>query len=495
MSKRSTRRKPWYRPRNVVLLLVGVLIAVLTYSVYWACKVEPNVATDYGRQMEQLSAAAQPEGENTWPHIMDAVAIYKEVGRSFDRAERLPAHEFGIDYTVLLPGEATEDERAPAREALRRLEERGALDALTLAAECPRIVRPRSGPDLVAGLNDAISGGSDIRYLARALTVRMHVAFEAGDGPGAAESLDLTLLLAQACARQPTIIEWLTGLSIAINAVRELRYDMIEQDFDGPVLTRLADVLDRRLPLPPLTLAIDGERLFFKDLVQQFYSDNGRGSGFLLTGGQTGSGIRATSDPTEAFAPPPPRLFNLAGLVFATRRQTMEEGEAFFDLMIARAGMTWAEREAEAFNTKAYGLELGWRHPILRIVIPPIESMIKHRDTFDAELGGTRLMLAIESYRAECGARPAALGDLVPEFLPGLPDDPFSPDGFVYRLLEDDPQGRRYLLYSIGCDGIDQGGETDPWEPTNALHQPRRELDCLFNHPRPIARGAEEPGD
>jgi hypothetical protein len=73
-----------------------------------------------------------------------------------------------------------------------------------------------------------------------------------------------------------------------------------------------------------------------------------------------------------------------------------------------------------------------------------------------------RLALAIEVHRREHGALPAVLDDLVPGVLAEMPRDPHAANphaehgGYVYRLDGANPFG--YVLYSVGPDGIDDGG-------------------------------------
>lgn len=61
--------------------------------------------------------------------------------------------------------------------------------------------------------------------------------------------------------------------------------------------------------------------------------------------------------------------------------------------------------------------------------------------------------LALRCYRAEQGAPPAQLPQLVPQYLQRLPQDPFSQQPLVYRV-----QGTNWLLYSIGPDRKDDSG-------------------------------------
>ncbi len=64
--------------------------------------------------------------------------------------------------------------------------------------------------------------------------------------------------------------------------------------------------------------------------------------------------------------------------------------------------------------------------------------------------------LAIRLYELDHGRRPQRLEDLVPDYLPAVPADPFAADGRAlgYRL-----HGPQPLLYSVGQDGVDDGGE------------------------------------
>ncbi len=64
-----------------------------------------------------------------------------------------------------------------------------------------------------------------------------------------------------------------------------------------------------------------------------------------------------------------------------------------------------------------------------------------------------RIDLALRAYRADHEKYPQALESLAPQYLSEIPLDPFSGQPFVYR-----PAAEDFVLYSVGGDGIDNGG-------------------------------------
>ena len=66
----------------------------------------------------------------------------------------------------------------------------------------------------------------------------------------------------------------------------------------------------------------------------------------------------------------------------------------------------------------------------------------------------TRTAFAIERFRlAHEQALPHALPELVPAYLPAVPRDPFDEQPLRFKKL---PRG--YVVYSIGPEGVDDGG-------------------------------------
>lgn len=65
--------------------------------------------------------------------------------------------------------------------------------------------------------------------------------------------------------------------------------------------------------------------------------------------------------------------------------------------------------------------------------------------------------LAVERFRLASGHLPQTLDELMPRFLPAIPEDPYDGHPLRYHLL-----AKGYVVYSIGRDGVDNGGRERP---------------------------------
>ncbi|HUU59585.1 MAG TPA: hypothetical protein VMZ50_08580 [Phycisphaerae bacterium] len=96
--------------------------------------------------------------------------------------------------------------------------------------------------------------------------------------------------------------------------------------------------------------------------------------------------------------------------------------------------------------------------------------------------------LAMRLYEIEHGRRPAALSDLVPEYLSALPSDPFSADGEPIRYA---PDKDKPVLYSVGQDGKDDGGAfaVGEWGAFDLEESP--DLVLFLDGKRPVGKRPE----
>ena len=65
--------------------------------------------------------------------------------------------------------------------------------------------------------------------------------------------------------------------------------------------------------------------------------------------------------------------------------------------------------------------------------------------------------IACELYRREQGKLPTTLNELVPQYLPSIPIDPFTGQPMIYKVDENG-----FKIYSLGKNKTDDGGKLDP---------------------------------
>lgn len=87
-------------------------------------------------------------------------------------------------------------------------------------------------------------------------------------------------------------------------------------------------------------------------------------------------------------------------------------------------------------------------------ILPAISNSARSFARGAAALRTAYAATAVERYRLKNGAPPAKLSDLAPAFLEAVPEDPFDGQPLRYKPLENG-----YIIYSIGENGKDDGGE------------------------------------
>jgi hypothetical protein len=87
------------------------------------------------------------------------------------------------------------------------------------------------------------------------------------------------------------------------------------------------------------------------------------------------------------------------------------------------------------------------------LVAPCYEGAVATLAESDAGHGLVRLAVAAARYRADKGKDPASVNDLVPQYIPAVPRDPF--DGKPLRMVA---RGGGLVFYGVGRDLKDDGG-------------------------------------
>jgi hypothetical protein len=91
-------------------------------------------------------------------------------------------------------------------------------------------------------------------------------------------------------------------------------------------------------------------------------------------------------------------------------------------------------------------------------VPPTIHGFLKRIAIAEIEKEMLVAAIALKRFHLRHGTFPAALASLTPEFVPSLPRDWIDGKPLRYRLKEDG----QFVLYSVGEDGVDDGGDPTP---------------------------------
>jgi hypothetical protein len=210
------------------------------------------------------------------------------------------------------------------------------------------------------------------------------------------------------------------------------------------------------------------ETAFVDAYLDCVYTRDGRGNGWLAL----------RHEEPETFSERLVCIGNLWSPVFASRRTIRATLNSYYEGFIAAATTSYQkgrERMDVAGRTLAEVPPTHWILGEMHFgVLTTITSLFKA----EGHEAGAIATLALGLYRQDRGHYPEALANLVPDYLPVVPSEPFSEGPLLYRL--DERVG--YVLYSVYENAIDDGGVLHD-ETGNVHHNPFGS-DWIFSLPR-----------
>ncbi len=305
-----------------------------------------------------------------------------------------------------------------------------------------------------------------IRSAAVALSARAILKMMRDDPAGAWDDVLAVHRLARLMGKDsPTLIHCLVAVGIEELAGRAgivlaTRWPM------GAALAR--DVLGKLNVFGPATNIVEVydecERLCGLDVAVGISRGNDISELYSLSGGQA-SGSKVCLNTNQVLRDMNSWYDRMAKPMRLSRFQGRTEGlKAFDDELRAFA----AERGGRATPFRIGLLKLGGRLTrqaltdvisdcLISIMIPTFATACDYEDragmTFDIET----LAVALACFHAEQGRWPAELKELCPSLLKEIPADRFSTSPLIYR-----PSEKGYLLYSVGRNLRDDGGQSEP---------------------------------
>jgi hypothetical protein len=214
-----------------------------------------------------------------------------------------------------------------------------------------------------------------------------------------------------------------------------------------------------------ITIRTEGERAIFHDVVQRTFTDDGRGDGRLTSAGEQHlrslTGSHQMDDSTVAVLAGP-----LAGAIAPGRRTTVELYDRMMDSALREAAKPLYARTEYPDAVLSKDLEAYERTAAIPIhlLMPALTAMGMVTETVTLRRDAALAAIALELFHRQKGHYPPTLQELVPQFLPAVPMDRFDGGPLKYVLRDGKP-----LIYSVGKDGVDDGGRMPEGEHGNAM--------------------------
>jgi hypothetical protein len=435
------------RAAPLVALLVALLLLVVCPLVGVLLWVRHN-----DRMIEDQVAALRAAGEPITPEDMEAfyalaegadnvTALLLSASAAFDteafnqQAGALPIVGNGTG-NVPPPGQPWPQQREAEALLARYAAELGSLHEAARrggAARYPTNFR--------AGFGMLLEHVQRLRGAARMLSLEAHVRARRGDHRGAAQSMHAIVMLARSLEREPIVISQLVRIAVggvARGTLEELLPHLTLADED---LRLLQDAFLAADYADGFHRAIQGERAMgltaFRDLGSAQYLE--------------GSGVSA-------------------GPQFLWRLTRGEDCRMYLDLMAAAAEAAaqpepQARAAFHAASDEVQQLAAGgpWnraRYMLTLQIVPALDAAFEASVRGTAQSRTTGTALAAERYRLQHGAWPESLDRLAPDFLPVVPIDPY--DGQALRYVRREGEA---VVYSVGANATDDGGQEDPSRP------------------------------
>jgi hypothetical protein len=313
-----------------------------------------------------------------------------------------------------------------------------------------------------------IPGLTEARALANLLSLAALAAHQRGEESLAFQSLHAMLFLSRAVDRQATIVSHLVAVGISTLAARmaeqiapDLRVGVNRQS-SADAHKLIADFVDDRDLHDGLAAAMRRERLMTSQAIVS-----------IATGQMAIDRVSGTKPPT----------FGQRVSLYVMKPILYDDGRFAVDHLSGVVRAADKCLDFPSFRATAPPLperemdQRRWRHMLSSILLPSQTRLARAHFCGIADRRLAAVALAIGSYAAHhAGKRPASLDELLTEYLPAIPADPFAAAGVKLRYK---PSEDRPILYSAGEDGTDDGGSEQPGRQYRYKGAPPQRWDCL----------------
>jgi hypothetical protein len=297
------------------------------------------------------------------------------------------------------------------------------------------------------------------RDLARAAIIEAKRLEAAGEVDAAMGDYLDNLAAGTQVSQGPTLIENLVGVAIQTQTAESLLDSFAGASGDAIDYARLAEDLENRYrPLRPIAETFQGERAMVLDFIQQTYEWNPDSGCYRVSpdGVQFLANILGNSEDDSFMATT--TAFMLAAIGF---ERMVDRTNDHYDALTEAVMSPYpaAKQALDELEDQVGSPAFRWQNPVLAMLVPSLGRAYHVTTRAATTRQATRLITNLKAYRQQYGTYPDSLdafGDS------DMVLDPFTGGPFVYHRDGDD-----FTLYSLGGNGVDDGGIHDRRGDTN----------------------------
>jgi hypothetical protein len=236
------------------------------------------------------------------------------------------------------------------------------------------------------------------------------------------------------------LIEQLVGIAIEALGQNAIFNIMEKADVSPAILKSTQEKLENLFAKDKPVISLDGEKLFWYDIIQRGFTDDGKGNGRLLKRGLPYAVGTKFSFLKMLF------LFD-----YPDRQKMSSEVEYFFKKSSEPLTETpWNLNHSNNKDEVISNISI-----MMDLIIPAVSKISETSWKMKTSREALLTVLALKRYQKEKGQYPDDLSMLVSAgYLNQLPQDPYSNNPLIYKKDEGN-----FVLYSVGSNFIDDGGE------------------------------------
>ena len=299
---------------------------------------------------------------------------------------------------------------------------------------------------------------AQLKGFSQNLTAAAILALQAGQLDTAKDHIKDTLATADIMEREPLLISQLVRYAILSIAANSTWHALQYPGWTEPQLLDLQRTWQSVEVLPQLSAALEMERAICIDAF-----GNMRRSGKMLNDYLTGGVNNNASDPGEFFSQAATRSVLVPiwqfSLSYGDERHYLEGFQAQLELVRSsaqqRSGVSSRGAAEQAEQASREGGLQRLRHLMSHTLASAVGRTLERALQAETQKELAVAALALQRYALRHGHMPATLDQLVPEFVEAVPRDYFAGAPLLYRTNA----AAAPLLYSIGADGKDGGGD------------------------------------